>query len=117
LLRSPLLRYRFMAYLVGVGLVILVCIGVPLRYAAGVSAVVQVVGPLHGFLYIVYVLVALDMAWRYRIGLVWTAAAVLAGTVPFMSFVVERLLTRRLRRAAEGPAEQPLELPGRSGEP
>jgi integral membrane protein len=95
--RSPLLRYQVMAWIVGTGLVILCCVGVPLRYLAGHPGVVQVVGPLHGFLYIVYLLVALDMAVRYRLHPVRTGIVLLAGTVPFASFVVERWTTRHLR--------------------
>src|ERR1035438_10496023 len=52
--KSTLVRYRVMAYVVGVGLLVLVLVGVPLQYAAGKPAVVQVVGPVHGFLYLVY---------------------------------------------------------------
>ena len=52
--KSTLLRYRVMAYVVGVGLLVLVLIGVPLQYAADKPAVVEVVGPIHGVLYMVY---------------------------------------------------------------
>ena len=31
-MRAALLRYRFMAYLVGTLLIVLVCIGMPLKY-------------------------------------------------------------------------------------
>ncbi|MCL4423763.1 MAG: DUF3817 domain-containing protein [Actinobacteria bacterium] len=43
-----------MAYIVGTGLLILVLVGVPLQYAAGKPEVVQIVGPIHGMLYIIY---------------------------------------------------------------
>jgi len=51
-----------MAYVVGVGLLVLVLVGVPLQYVAGKPAVVQVVGPIHGFLYIVYLMTVADLA-------------------------------------------------------
>ncbi len=53
-LRSALVRYQIMAYVVGVGLIVLVFIGVPLQYGAGVPQVAQIVGPIHGAMYIVY---------------------------------------------------------------
>jgi integral membrane protein len=96
-MRGALLRYRVLAYVVGVGLIVLVCIGVPLRYLAGDKTVVAIVGPLHGFLYIVYCLLALDLARRARWSLIRTGLVVLAGTVPFLSFVAERFVTRDLR--------------------
>jgi len=94
---ASLTRYRVMAYTVGVGLVILVLIGMPLKYLAGSPLVVQVVGPLHGFLYLVYLMAALDLAIRRRWSLPRTAVVLLAGTVPFLSFVVEHQVTREVR--------------------
>ena len=95
---GALLRYRVMAYIVGVGLLILVLVGVPLKYAAGYRGVVAVVGPIHGILYIVYMAAAYDLARRGRWTLRQMAAVVGAGFVPFLAFVVERQVTRRVER-------------------
>jgi integral membrane protein len=94
--KSALVRYRFMAYVVGVGLLVLVLVGVPLQYVAGEPAVVQVVGPVHGILYIVYLMTAADLARRFRLSLSQVIALVSAGFVPFLAFVVERWMTRRI---------------------
>lgn len=104
---GALFRYRVMAYAVGVGLLILVLVGVPLQYAAGRPAVVQVVGPIHGFLYIVYLAAAADLARRGRWTLWQLAATILAGLVPFLAFVVERATTRRVRAEIERAAVAP----------
>ncbi|HWD55817.1 MAG TPA: DUF3817 domain-containing protein [Acidimicrobiales bacterium] len=95
---AALLRYRVMAYVVGVGLLILVLVGVPLKYAAGSPGVVAVVGPIHGILYIVYLVTAYDLARRGRWTLAQMAEVVGAGFVPFLAFVVERQVTRRVER-------------------
>jgi len=94
--RGALLRYRVMAYVVGTGLLILVFVGVPLQYGAGEPAVAQVVGPIHGFLYIVYLATALDLARRAQFRLLQLAAMVGAGFVPFLAFVVEHRVARRI---------------------
>ncbi len=96
-IEGALLRYRIMAYIVGVGLLILVFIGVPLQYAAGVPIVAQVVGPIHGFLYIVYLLAALDLARRARFTLLQMAAMIGAGFIPFVAFFIEHRVTIRVR--------------------
>ena len=83
-----------MATVVGIGLLVLVLVGVPLQYGAGVKTVVAVVGPLHGALYIVYLAAGYDLARRSRLTLLQMAAVVLAGFVPFLAFVVERRITR-----------------------
>ncbi len=100
---GAILRYRIMAYVVGVGLIILVCVGVPLQYAANSPGVVRVVGPIHGALYIVYLLAAADLARRARFGLLQMGAMVCAGFVPVVAFLVERQVVHRL--AAEARAE------------
>ncbi|MDQ6797750.1 MAG: DUF3817 domain-containing protein [Actinomycetota bacterium] len=90
---GALTRYRVMAYIVGVGLIVLVVIGMPLKYGAGVRAVVAVVGPLHGAFYIIYLLSALDLMRRARLSLWALLAMVAAGLVPFVAFIVERRIT------------------------
>jgi len=45
---------------------------------------------VHGYLYLAYVVVAVDLWLRTRLPVAKTALVVLAGTVPFMSFVAER---------------------------
>jgi integral membrane protein len=96
---SALARYRAVAYAVGLGLAVLVFVGMPLKYAADQKAVVATVGPLHGLLFIVYLLATADLARRCRWSLTRTALIMLAGTVPLMSFVAERDVTRRVRAA------------------
>ncbi len=93
-MRDPLTRYRVMAWIVGVGLIILFFVGLPTKYIWHNKGVVEVVGPLHGFLYIVYLVTAIDLAFRRRWA-IWKALLVmLAGTVPFLSFVVEHWVTK-----------------------
>lgn len=87
---SALTRFRVIAYVVGTGLIILVLVGVPLQIWAHSKAVVAIVGPLHGFLYIVYLLLTLDLARRIRMNPVVMILVMLAGTIPFLSFVAER---------------------------
>ena len=94
---GALLRFRIIAYTVGVGLVVLVFVGVPLNHLAGQEAVVAILGPLHGFLYIVYLLATVDLAFRCRWPLPRTVLVMLAGTIPFLSFVAERRVTRLVR--------------------
>ena len=92
-----LLRYRVMAYVVGVMLLVLVFVAMPLRYFADTPGPVAVVGPAHGFLFIVYLLAAFDLALRAKWSAKGTVFVLLAGTIPFLSFVAERTVTRKTR--------------------
>src|SRR5664280_3647993 len=90
-----------MAYVVGVMLLLLVAAMV-VKYVGGHPFLVRVVAPIHGFLYIAYLVVALDLASKARWSLGRTVLVLLAGTVPFCSFVMERRVEQDVRSA---PAE------------
>ena len=94
---AALVRYRVMAYVVGVLLAVLVLVGVPLEILAGAPGVDQVLGTAHGFLYIVLLLTVADLGLRRRFPAKWLVIVALAGTVPFLSFVAERQVTARVR--------------------
>lgn len=92
-MRGALTRYRVMAYVVGVWLILLVLVAMPLKYFADSPTMVEIVGPVHGFLYMIYLVTAVDLAFRARWSPVKTVLVMLAGTVPFVSFVAERRVT------------------------
>jgi integral membrane protein len=95
--QAALTRYRVMAYVVGVMLVLLVAVAMPLKYLADTPGPVAVIGTAHGFLYAVYLLAAFDLALRARWTAKGTVLVLLAGTVPLLSFVAERIVTRKTR--------------------
>ena len=105
---AVLLRYRVMAYVVGLLLIILVLVGVPLKYlaAAGSSAqetgewITSYLGVLHGWLYMIFLVAAAMLARRARFPLGFTALVLILGTVPILSFAGERMATRRTQLTA-----------------
>ena len=94
---AALVRYRVMAYIVGVLLLVLVFVAMPVKYFGHNDVPVAIVGTAHGFLYCVYLLAAFDLALRARWRAVSTLLVLLAGTIPFLSFVAERKVTRATR--------------------
>ena len=98
---AALTRFRVMAYVVGVLLLVLVFVAMPLKYFADQPTMVAIVGPLHGFLYMVYLVTAFDLAVRAKWPFLRTLLVLLAGTVPVMSFVAERKATRWVHAAME----------------
>ena len=96
-MRSALLRYRIMAYIVGCLLVVLVCVGLPLKYLGGNGTVVTWTAIPHGYLYMLLLITAVDLGRRAHWSWWRLLAIALAGTVPFLSFVAERSATRDVR--------------------
>ncbi len=94
---AALTRYRVMAWVVGVLLAALFLVAVPLKYAAGLDGPVAVIGTAHGWLYAIFFLTACDLALRARWTLQGTVLVLVAGTVPLLSFVAERIATRKTR--------------------
>jgi integral membrane protein len=120
-----------MALIVGTGLAILCFVGIPLQLAGDNkwpwTAVVQIVGPIHGIFYIVYLLTCLDLAARARFRTSQLLGMVCSGLVPLLAFYMERKVTQRVSAqlalgadAPPGPAATvwaALARPGREGRP
>ena len=88
-------RYRIAAFVVGFGLLLL-CAAMVLKYAFGVGAAVAIWGPIHGALFVVYVIIAFDLAYKDRWSPLGTVWVLIAGTIPFVSFVAERQVQRKV---------------------
>lgn len=101
-MNTAIARYRAMAYTVGAGLLVLVLVGIPLQ-ALGHPVVVGVVGPIHGFLYLIYLATAFGLARRARFTTRQLVAMVAAGLVPFLAFVVERHVAAWMEAGARSP--------------
>jgi integral membrane protein len=97
-MRNALLRYRIMAYVVGCVLVVLMCVGLPLKYWAGDETVVLWTAIPHGWLYMVLLLTAFDLGRRAHWSWKRLLLIALAGTVPFLSFVAEHYATKDIRQ-------------------
>jgi integral membrane protein len=95
--RAAVLRYRVMAYVTGVVLIVLCFVGIPLQVFAHDDAVVNYVGTTHGILYIIYLATAYQLSRLLKMKLAspQTVILLLAGTIPVLTFVVERWMTRR----------------------
>jgi integral membrane protein len=120
--KAALTRYRVLAYATGVFLLLLTLhvvlqlaqrgAGEPLFEQEGIGAVLPGGGAwvpvVHGWLYLAYVVVSVDLWFRTRLDFLRMVGVVLAGTIPFMSFVAEPWVRRQVlpmvERAAAGAA-------------
>ncbi len=114
-LRLVVRAYRTMAYVTGTMLCILVFICIPLQIWAHNDKPVDIVGTTHGILYIIYIVVAFTMTRAVRMKITSPAEVIVlaAGTIPILTFVVERWVTRThinpaLAKAAATSSEQPV---------
>lgn len=89
-------RLHWSGWAEAISFLLLLGIAMPLKYVAGKPEYVRVVGSLHGFLFVLYVIAALLAA---RVGQ-WPAKelglAVLAAVLPFGPFWFDARLKRRI---------------------
>jgi integral membrane protein len=104
-MRNAWIRYRIMAWIVGTLLVVLVCIGLPLKYLGGDDTVVLWTAIPHGYLYMILLITAVDLGLRAKWSWRRLILIALAGTVPFLSFVAERSATKDIRAKLADQAE------------
>ena len=110
-MHGALIRYRTIAWIVGVGLLVLVLVGMPLKYFADSETVVAIVGPVHGFLFMVYLVLTFDLARRANWPFLRMILVMAAGTIPFLSFWTERKVSRdwvRLDNTTANLAKSPV---------
>ncbi len=126
-MKAALLRYRVMATVVGVLLVVLILIGVPLANFDGSSmwgvfpstpelvtpgssvqqfgeAITEYLGVAHGWLYMIFLVTAFMLGRRADWEMPFLVVTLVCGTVPVLSFWAEHRATQRTR--AEHPELQ-----------
>ncbi len=92
---SALQRYRVLAWATGLWLLVLTA-DIVVKYGFGVHTP-SWIAVVHGWVYFVYLLVTLDLAVKVRWPALRTVGTLLAGTVPFLSFVIEHRRTAQVR--------------------
>ena len=119
-LAAALQRYRALANVVGVLLIVLCLVGLPLNEAHLVDpawfplgsdaqqvgdAISKYLGVAHGWLYMLFLLLAFVLSRRARWEPGFTLVTLVCGTVPILSFWAEHRATRRVREQLAGGAE------------
>ncbi|QEC40188.1 DUF3817 domain-containing protein [Pseudobacter ginsenosidimutans] len=94
-------RLRLYAFLEGVSLLVLVFIAMPVKYLMQDPTWVQVIGPIHGALFLLFVFgaitVGVEEKWKF-----WrtTWIVLLASFIPFGTFYIDWKILRHLQQPA-----------------
>lgn len=112
-MNSALTRYRIMATIVGVLLIVLCLVGLPLNEAHLINeawfpvgsdaqqlgdGISKYLGVAHGWLYMIFLFVAFVLSRKAEWDLRFTIVTLLCGTVPILSFWAERRATEKVQR-------------------
>lgn len=96
-MKTNLTAYKIIATVVGCLLIVLVLIGLPLKYltpdGSGAqdlgSFLTEYVGIAHGYLYMIYLVVTFLLSRKARWSTSYTIVTLLCGTIPIASFWAE----------------------------
>jgi integral membrane protein len=89
-------RFRLMGFIEGASLLILLFIAMPLKYAAGIPEAVRIVGSLHGFFFVLYVLMIVYVTFKIRWSFIWVGSALAVAFIPFGNILLDRFIKRKL---------------------
>ncbi|MDK1346463.1 DUF3817 domain-containing protein [Streptomyces sp. 378] len=109
--KSVLTRYRVMAYVTGV-LLVLLTLGMIGKYVLdlnGAADFTRVVSIAHGWLYVVYLIFAFDLGSKAKWPVGKQLWVLLAGTIPTAAFFVERRISHELESRITEDAPAPAE--------
>jgi integral membrane protein len=91
-------RYRFMALFTGSVLATMFFIGLPFKYILGhQDAWISYGWMAHGWIYMVYTLVTIDLGLKAKWSYKELILNILAGTIPVYTFVVEKRISNRYK--------------------
>lgn len=90
-------RLRLYAFLEGLSLLLLVFIAVPLKYLYHNPSLVEILGSIHGGLFVLFVLKALHVGIQYKWKFFSTTWKVLLSSfIPFGTFYIDHKILRHL---------------------
>jgi integral membrane protein len=98
--------FRTVAFLEGTSYLVLLLVAMPLKYLLAMPLAVRVVGSIHGFLFVLFVLLLLRVATERQWPLLRSGWALLASVLPGGTFVFDRTLQAELARCSEESAQQ-----------
>ena len=91
-------KLTIMGYLEGTSFLLLLGIAMPLKYMMNMPEMVGYVGPVHGVLFIAYIVVLFITAHKIKMPLWALPAGVLGSFLPFGPFVFDHVLKKRLSK-------------------
>lgn len=87
-------RLRIIGFLEGISLLVLIFIAVPLKYIGHDPSVVKTMGPIHGALFLLFIVNAVSVGVAQKWQLKTTSKVLLACIIPFGTFYIDRKILR-----------------------
>lgn len=98
LLKTKVGRLRIVGFFEGISLILLLFVAVPLKYIWGYPQGSQILGTIHGALFLLFIIntlsVGVEQNWRFA---TTTWKVLLACVIPFGTFYVDNKILRHIK--------------------
>ena len=94
-LKTALDQFRLIAILEGISYLLLLGIGMPLKYLAHITEVIKIMGWLHGVLFILYLITLVRVTLINRWSFIKMLTAFIASLLPFGTFVLDKKILQK----------------------
>jgi integral membrane protein len=94
LLSTNIGRLRIIGFLEGISLLVLIFIAVPLKYIGHDPSIVKAMGPIHGALFLLFIVNTVSVGVEHKWQLKTTSKVLLACIIPFGTFYIDRKILR-----------------------
>ena len=92
--QNMLKTFRYTAIIEGISYLMLFAISMPLKYLAGLGQPNKYIGYAHGFLFIVYLVLAVVLTMERKWGMKRFAVLFVASLLPFGTFYIDKKYLR-----------------------
>ncbi|MGB0838747.1 MAG: DUF3817 domain-containing protein [Chitinophagales bacterium] len=89
-------RFRLLGFLEGVSLLLLVFVAMPMKYSFGDPSLVKLIGPIHGGLFVFFVVETIRLAITRKWGLGIAMKLLLACILPFGTFYADHKILSKM---------------------
>ena len=97
MMSTPIGRLRMTGIAEGISLLLLLMVAMPLKYFAGKPEAVQVIGWIHGLLFVVFMLAVLVVFLQKKLSFKYAVLAFFAAFLPFGTFIFDGILKKSVR--------------------
>lgn len=99
LLKTNLGRLRVVGFLEGISYLLLLFIAMPAKYWGDNPMLVKVLGPIHGALFVLFVLIAFSVAADQKWKFGTTLKVLVSSIIPFGTFYVDKKILRPVQES------------------
>ncbi|MGE7763185.1 DUF3817 domain-containing protein [Peribacillus sp. NPDC097895] len=86
--------FRFITIIEGISYVLLLGIGMPIKYILDIGEATLILGSIHGFLFVVFVLLLLYVSIQSKWSFLKMSMIFIVSFIPFGNFVIDRKLLK-----------------------